>query len=323
MSGCIGMTTSRQLDAAAPNGSVLVGIDIGGTKILGGVVSPQGTLITERRLPTRAATLLSDTCEAAGAMIAAARSRGLTPRGIGVGVKGCVDRDRGHLVGSLNLGVTDVPIRDRLAADFALPVAVDNDVHAATLGELTFGIGRQFCDFLLYNAGTGLAVGMVFNGRLYRGASNYAGESGHIGIDQSGIAICACGMSGCVEWLKLEAGQGRVHLPIRLPKMDAPPPSPEYAYVALNLIHLVNLLNPPAVALAGGMFTNAPAAVDWVRDAVHRHVLPRSNDALRAMPLARGGSAAGVVGAAALLLERDCGPIVSDFATEARPCSPE
>jgi glucokinase len=317
------MTAPRQPDTTCLRGNVLVGIDIGGTKIFGGLVSLDGTLITGRQLPTRPATLLSDMCEAAGTIIAAARSHGLTPRGIGVGAKGFIDRDRGYLVGSLNLGLTDVPIKDRLEAEFALPVAIDNDVHAATFGELTFGIGRQFRDFLLYNAGTGLAVGMVFNGRLYRGANNYAGESGHIGIDQSGVAICACGMSGCVEWLKLEARQGRVHLPVRLPKMDAPPPSPEYAYVALNLVHLVNLLNPPAIALAGGMFTNASAGIDWVRDAVRRHVLPRSNNALRAMPLAHGGSAAGVVGAAALLLEHDGSHMISDFETEARPCRQE
>jgi glucokinase len=317
------MITPRQPDPTSSCGNVLVGIDIGGTKILGGLVSLDGTLITEFRLPTRSATLLSDTCEAARTMIATAQSHGLTPLGIGVGAKGFVDRDRGHLVGSLNLGVTDVPIKDHLVAELALPVAVDNDVHAATFGELTFGLGRQFRDFLLYNAGTGLAVGMVFNGLLYRGANNYAGESGHIGIDQSGVAICACGMSGCVEWLKLEARQGRVHLPVRLPRMDAPPPSPEYAYVALNLVHLVNLLNPPAIALAGGMFTNAPTGIDWVRDAVRRHVLPRSNDGLRAMPLAHGGSAAGVVGAAALLLEQVGSHMVSDFETEARPCRQE
>jgi glucokinase len=317
------MTTPRLPDPMCSRGNVLVGIDIGGTKILGGLVSLDGTLITERRLPTRPATLLSDMCEAARAMIAAARSRGLTPRGIGVGAKGFVDRDCGHLVGSLNLGVTNVPIKDRLVAEFALPVAVDNDVHAATFGELTFGLGRQFRDFLLYNAGTGLAVGMVFNGLLYRGANNYAGESGHISIDQSGATICACGMSGCVEWLKLEARQGRVHLPVYLPRMGAPPPSPEYAYVALNLVHLVNLLNPPAIALAGGMFTNAPAGLDWVRDAVRRHVLPRSNDGLRAMPLAHGGSAAGVVGAAALLLEQGSSPMVADIETETRPCRQE
>lgn len=320
MPDCTRMSARTQPNAPDPRLDAFVGIDIGGTKILGGLVSLDGMLIAEHRLPTRPATLLSDICEVAEAMHAAARSRRLALRGIGVGAKGFVDRDRGRLVGSLNLGVTDVHIKDRVVAEFGLPVAVDNDVHAATIGELIFGIGRQFSDFLLYNAGTGLAVGMVFNGRLYRGANNYAGESGHIGIDQSGAAICACGMSGCVEWLKLEARQGRVHLPVRLPKMDAPPPSPEYAYVAINLIHLVNLLNPPAIALAGGMFTNLPTGTDWVRDAVRRHVLPRSNDGLRTMPLAHGGSAAGVVGAAALLLECAGRSAKSDLPAEARRC---
>jgi predicted NBD/HSP70 family sugar kinase len=299
--------------------TVLVGVDAGGTKILGGLVRLDGTLIMEQRRPTRAAALLADISDTARAMIGEARALGLAPYGIGVGVKGFVERRSGRLVQSIVLDVADLPIKERLASEVHLPIAVDNDVHAATLGELKFGIGRHFSDFVLYNAGTGLAVGMVFNHRLYRGANNYAGESGHIGIDQSGVSICACGMSGCVEWLTLEARKGRLHVPVRLPKMNQPAPSPEYAYVALNLIHIVNLLNPPAIALAGGMFTSNPAAADWVREAVRRHVLPEANEGLQSLPIAHAGAASGLVGAAALLLESDGVSSALHSATEACP----
>jgi glucokinase len=298
---------------------VLVGIDVGGTKILGGLVDLDGTLIMQQRRPTRPAALLADISDTAHALVAEARARGLAPHGIGVGIKGLVEHHSGRLVQSINLGVTDLPIKQRLVDEVALPIAVDNDVHAATLGELKFGIGRRFPDFVLYNAGTGLAVGMVFNHRLYRGANNYAGESGHIGIDQSGASICACGMSGCVEWLTIEARKGHLHVPVLLPKLQEPPPSPEYVFVALNLIHIVNLLNPPAIALAGGMFTANPTAADWVRVAVRRHILPPANEGLRCLPIAHAGAACGLVGAAALLLESAGDSAKPDPATEAWP----
>ena len=197
----------------------LLGIDVGGTKILGGLVSRQGEVLFEHRVPTRRLYLLEDLVGVA--KIVASRA-GSSAHSIGVGMTGYIDRARGVLVQSMNMSIDNIPIAQALADATGLSVHVENDVHAATIGEIHFGAGRSHKDFLLFNAGTGLATGLVFNGRLHRGASNYAGENGHISSDQSGSTICYCGLSGCTEKLLLEARAGADIVPANLPRVEPP-----------------------------------------------------------------------------------------------------
>jgi predicted NBD/HSP70 family sugar kinase len=202
----------------------------------------------------------------------------------------------------MNMRIKDIPIAQTLADETGLSIHVENDVHAATVGEIHFGAGRAYKDFLLVNGGTGLATGMVFNGRLHRGASNYAGENGHISSDQSGSVVCACGLSGCTETLLIQAREGADSVPAYLPRIE-PPVSKVYGYLALSLIQLVNLLNPAAIALAGGMFTGDRVATDWVRRAVRAHALPNALSGLREIELSRTAPFTGLVGAAALTID--------------------
>ncbi len=285
-----------------PAQPLLAGIDIGGTKILGGLVSAEGTVLFEKRLPSRRLKLVEDTLALGQLLLAEARQRGRSIAGFGIGTTGFVDRSTGMLLSSMNMGVRNVPLGFALAEHTGLPVAMDNDVHAATLGELYFGAGRRYPDFLLYNAGTGLATGMVFNGRLHRGISNAAGENGHISSHQGGATICSCGMSGCIEMLLLDARKGLPTVPAWLPKIEAPA-NKEFGYLALNLVQLVNLLNPEAIVLAGGMFTGDPGMTEWVRRAVRAHALPIAEQGLKEMPLSATAPSTGLVGAAALVLE--------------------
>lgn len=288
---------SRQSSIAA--NPLLLGIDVGGTKILAGLISREGKVLFEHKRATRRSHLLEDILSAAKVIVAEAGTGAL---GIGVGTTGFIDRSSGTLVQSMNMGIRDIPIGRALADATGLPVHVENDVHAATIGEIHFGAGRTYKDFLLYNAGTGLATGMVFNGRLHRGASNYAGENGHISSDQGGSTICYCGQSGCTEALLLEARAGTDTIPAYLPHIE-PAPKKEYGYLALSITQLVNLLNPAAIVLAGGMFTGDPAATDWVRRAVRAHVLPNALSGLKEIELSRTAPFTGLVGAAALNLE--------------------
>jgi glucokinase len=237
----------------------------------------------------------------AAAMAAAAREQGLAVAGCGAGVTGLVDHAGGRLVRSMNLGLEDVPVAAALSAACGAPGWVDNDLHAAALGELRFGVGRRYADFVLFNAGTGIAAGLVFGGRLHRGASNVAGEMGHSSVEQHGPR-CPCGLPGCLEDSIVRLRRGEEVPPVRLPA-SAPPPGPAYGYVALGVIHLVNLLNPPAVVLAGGMFTRQAGAVEWVADAVRAAALPVAVAGLREVCLAAAGASAGLVGAAALVWE--------------------
>jgi len=178
---------------------------------------------------------------------------------------------------------------------------VDNDLHAAALGELRFGVGRRVRDFIVFNAGTGIAAGLVLNGRLIRGASNAAGEIGHTSVEQHG-PTCACGLPGCLEDSILRLRRGEEVPEVRLPQVP-PPPAPAYAYVALGIIQMVNMLNPAAVVLTGGMFTGRPGAAEWVRDAVRALVLPIAATGLREIDLSAAGPRAGLIGAATLVWE--------------------
>lgn len=279
----------------------LLGIDVGGTKMLGGLVSRQGEVLFEHRVPTRRQYLLEDLVGVAKVVASQAGSRA---RSIGVGMTGHIDRVSGVLVQSMNMRINDIPIAQALADATGLSIHVENDVHAAAIGEIRFGVGRSYKDFLLFNAGTGLAVGMVFNGKLHRGASNYAGENGHISSDQSGSTFCYCGLSGCTEKLLLEARAGADTVPANLPRIEAPA-SKEYGYLALSLIQLVNLLNPAAIVLTGGMFTGDRIATDWVRRAVRAHALPNALAGLQEIELSRTAPFTGLVGAAALTVDAD------------------
>jgi glucokinase len=283
------------LTADAP----LLGIDVGGTKILGGLVSREGRVLFDHRVATRRQHLVEDIISVAKVIIARAGAYALS---IGVGTTGFVDRSNGTLVQSMNMGINDIPVGGALADATGLPVYVENDVHAATVGEIHFGAGRFYKDFLLCNAGTGLATGIVFNGKLHRGASNCAGENGHISSDQTGSTICCCGLSGCTEKLLLEARVGNHTIPAYLPRIE-PPAKKEYGYVALGITQLVNLMNPAAIVLTGGMFSGDPIATAWVRRAVRAHSLPNALSGLKEIELSRTAPFTGLIGAAALTIE--------------------
>lgn len=280
----------------------VVGIDIGGTKMLGGLLTPAGATLATETCPTRSGSYLADVERLAGAMVAEAGRRGLRLAGIGVGTTGMVDHAAGVLRRSMGLGVRDLPIRATLEAAFDLPAFVDNDIHAAALGEIMFGLGRRYRDFLLVNAGTGLAVGMVLGGRLHRGVTNVAGEVGHTSVQADG-EVCGCGLPGCVEGVVVRARAGEAVRPLTLARYPVPAPDPAYAYLALSTINLVNFLNPAAVVLAGGMFTRNPEGAAWVAEAVRRCVLESAAEGLVHVGISEAGPEAGLVGAAALVLE--------------------
>jgi glucokinase len=282
---------------------VAIGIDIGGTKIRAGLVDRSGHVLSDRQCPTDPSRLLDDVLSLAQRVQSDAASDGLRPEGIGVGTTGFVDRATGELVRSLNLRLEAVPLGKKLRQAFDLPISVDNDLHATTLGEARFGVGRDHSDFILVNAGTGIAVGMVFAGRLHRGASNASGEFGHTRMEISGGPRCTCGARGCLEALVVAARAGRA--PERPPFKDQndPPLGAEYRYLALGIVNVVNLLNPPIVVLAGGMFTENEAAVEAIRRAVRTAALPLAVRGLQRIVMARAGRQAGLVGAASLVFE--------------------
>lgn len=269
--------------------------------MLAGLVTTSGRVLASKEVPTSGDTYMESLTALVQDMRDQADGASMPVRGIGVGTTGLVDHRDGRLIRAMNLGLEDIPIRDVLQERFGEPTYVDNDMRAGTVGELMFGAGRQHNDFVFLNAGTGIAAGMVFGGQLYRGASNTVGEVGHTSIDQHGPA-CQCGLVGCVETSIVAHREGKVAPTATLVRAQTEPPSPTFGLIALTLIHLVNVLNPSAIVLAGGMLTRNQGAVTWISDAVRRQALPDAIRGLRSISLSKHAEQIGLIGAAALAL---------------------
>ena len=174
-----------------------VGLDIGATKILGVVVDDRGEIVAQVREQT------SPGAEGVLASAAAVVRRlgdisGLELTGpVGVGIPGLVDVATGTVAHAVNLDLAGdpFPLAERLAERLGLSVVVDNDLNAATLGaHVLSGVD----DLAYLSLGTGLAAGLVLDGRIRRGSSGAAGEIGHVPVDRSGV-VCQCGQRGCLE----------------------------------------------------------------------------------------------------------------------------
>jgi glucokinase len=180
--------------------SVVVGIDIGGTNTKLGLVDRDGTLLAETTIPTQAqeeaARLIARMHEAITALLDGRSS--VVPRGIGIGAPNA-NYYHGTVEHPPNLswkGVTDVVGLFRRHTP--LPVAITNDANAAAIGELIFGAGKGLKDFIVITLGTGLGSGVIVNGQLVYGHDGFAGEIGHMTVQDEGRE-CGCGRRGCLE----------------------------------------------------------------------------------------------------------------------------
>jgi predicted NBD/HSP70 family sugar kinase len=174
-----------------------VGLDIGGTKVLGAVVAADGSVVTQSRavtVPGAAGVLAS--ASAVLDRLAAALDGALPPQ-IGIGIPGIVDRGRRAVSHAVNIGIggDPLPLADLLAERTGAAVTLENDVRAATWGAHVLS-GADDLGYL--SVGTGLAAGFVLGGKLRRGAYGAAGEIGHVPVDPGG-ALCSCGQRGCLE----------------------------------------------------------------------------------------------------------------------------
>ncbi|MGN7798016.1 ROK family protein [Leifsonia sp. 22587] len=185
-----------------------LGIDIGGTKTDAVAVDESGALAERIRLPTgfgHAAVVET----AVAAVSRLGELTGLAPGGfqsIGVGIPGMVDATSGHVAHAVNLGLDRLELGGMLAGRLGVGVRVENDVKAAALGASHLLGLTGTVAFL--NLGTGMAAGIVVDGRLWRGSTGIAGEIGHLPVDPEG-PLCACGQRGCLETLASGSGIAR------------------------------------------------------------------------------------------------------------------
>ncbi len=191
------MSRSRTRVALATRWDPLtVGIDIGGTKVLGGVVDSGGRVLAR----LRAATPGHSPREVEDTIVAVVRelAQEHDVAAVGIGAAGFVDAARSRVTFSPHLAWRDEPLRDALLERIGLPVVVDNDANTAALAECRFGAGLGHRQVLCLTLGTGIGGALVFDNRVFRGANGMAGEFGHLQVVPDGHR-CECGNRGCWE----------------------------------------------------------------------------------------------------------------------------
>lgn len=311
-------------------GQVAIGIDVGGTAIKGGVVTPAGDVLCHCQIDTEAGRGVDHVISRMAALIeqfrGEARSRGAAIKAVGLGMPGTLSRRRGMVIAPPNLpGWRDIPVVERLSSATGLSVILDNDANNAALGEYACGAGQGIRDMVLLTLGTGIGGGLILDGRLWRGYFENAGELGHM-IVHVGGRRCACGQSGCLEAYssansvaarmveRIEAGQNSClkHVyeagePIRAEMViDAAEAGDEPAqevwqetcrYLAIACVNLQHLLNFQRIVLSGGL----SAAGDKLRIPVTRWMEDVSSKMLYHAPevrIAALGNNAGFIGSA-------------------------
>jgi glucokinase len=189
--------------AQAHDRDLLVGVDVGGSKIA--VLVVDGDLEIRGRLvvPTPVGSPDTAADHIAATVAAALETAGVGVErvaAVGVGVPGRVDPDNGVVSLAVNLGWQRLPLRDQLERRLGVPCAIENDVRAAAAGIRDRRLLGEVEDFVYLSVGTGISAGVVLGGQLYRGTRGLAGEVGHIVVDADG-PVCSCGLRGCLEML--------------------------------------------------------------------------------------------------------------------------
>src|SRR5919202_6039785 len=175
-----------------------IGVDVGGTKIATGVISPEGELLSEVRCPTANVReqLLSSIAESIAEV-----KRGYEVGGVCLAVPGFILARENKVLSAANLeAIEGVPLKEELSDRTGLQLTVENDANAAAWGEFRFGAGKDIDDLVFITLGTGVGGGVISHRVLLRGARGLGGELGHITVQPAG-PHCGCGNRGCLEAL--------------------------------------------------------------------------------------------------------------------------
>ena len=316
----------------------VVGVDIGGTNLVVGSVAEDGSeilgLVSEPTLAERGAdAVLERIVKLVRSSIAAAPGKPMA--GVGIGSPGPLDTARGVVLLTPNLGWTNYPVRDLLSEALGLPATLDNDANCAIFGEWWRGAARGAKHVVGLTIGTGIGGGIVLDGEIYHGASDIAGELGHMTIDSTGRR-CKCGNYGCLEAYAsgpaiaaravegIEAG-AETSLPAYV-QNDLAKITAQVVYEAAHdgdayareVVHdtakvlgagvanIINIFNPQVVVICGGVTLAGDQLFVPLRSEVKRRAFKPAANACRIVPGELTGTA-GVYGAAAVFMRRTWG----------------
>ena len=257
--------------------------------------------------------------------------------GVGIGSPGPLDRERGMVIVSPNLGWKDFPLRDEIGSRVKLLATLDNDANCATLGEWWCGAAKGHRNVVGITIGTGIGGGLIIEGQLYHGSSDAAGEIGHTTIDSTGRR-CKCGNYGCVEAYAsgpaiaerareaLDDGEASALLtlaggdPANITAQTVYEAAKQNDPVAVEVVRetarilgtaistLINVINPDIVVVAGGVTQAGDALFEPLRSEVRRRAFKAAVDACEIVPGMLPISA-GVVGAVATFKAQTFGKV--------------
>lgn len=307
----------------------VIGVDLGGTKISAALSDIEGNIIYQDTLPTEAEKgeeavlvnilkiverLLEKTCKKIDDI-----------KSIGIGSPGPLNPKTGIIVETANLPFRNFPIVERVKDELNTPVYLENDANVAAMGEFMFGAGRGSENMIYITVSTGIGVGAILNGKLYRGSTYSAFEGGHTTVRQNGIR-CGCGKMNCVE--STSSGTGIKKLANRYLEQGVETSLKEYenvtsyevyveaekgdkvakevlkeAFYDLGLLvsNLMTLMDPDKIVIGGGVSKIGKVMFDAIDDVVKERCFEVTISNCKIVP-SEFGNNSGVVGAVALAI---------------------
>lgn len=317
------------------NAGEIIGVDLGGTKMLLGVLDPDSKVLWESREASTGQTE-DELVELLVGEVEEARGKCPGVAAVGLGIPATVDHDRGIARSAVNLPLEDLPIREIAGERTGLPIFVDNDANVAAIAEHLYGAAKGARNAVMLTIGTGIGGGLILNGEVYRGASGAAAELGHTVIEIDGPPCQGnCPGRGCVETLASGTALGREGRAAAEREPDsalgamlaegetidgkavteAALSGDEIARGVFDLVgsrlgvaltSFANIFEPEVFVIGGGVI----AAGDLLLDPARREMAARALPPMKEIPVvaAELGSDAGMIGAAAMArieLERE------------------
>jgi len=316
---------------------LICGVDLGGTKLKAGIVDQEGQVIDqvtvydhvnkpEELMVEQIALLIKK-------LLKQNQLRESELMGIGVGVAGHLRFKEGILITTSNfMGFKNYPLREKLQEFFRIPLLTDNDANAQAFGEFKYGGGRNYSSMIFMTISTGIGAGIILDGKVYRGMTGTAGEIGHTIIDPESELRCTCGNTGCL--MSCACGMALPHLfrkklnsgikttlpfpdDFNLDRIDGKwikqgldmgdPLSREVVlecadYIGMGLYNIFQIFNPPLILLGGGLLKWGTIYLNRIKKTFYQYANDMIFDPIEISESVMGEDA-GMIGAAALLLE--------------------
>ena len=310
-----------------------IGIDVGGTNVKIALVDSDGKIGYSNTIPTRAEMgyeyTINNMKQAIRDLLAETKLSAKDIEGIGFGLPGQVDFKSGIVRLITNIpGWVEIPLAKMIEDEFRIPTRIDNDVRCAALGELNFGAGKGCENLICITVGTGIGSGLIVNGKLVRGASNAAGEIGHIKLQMHDGPICGCGDTGCLEAFASgpsivamaeeyimggkstkyrEMANGNDITPFivaEAAKAGDPVARRIFTkmgeYIGIGMASVVNLLNPERIIVGGGVADAGDILMTPLKETLKKRAMKIAGETVEVVP-AQLGNTAGVIGASLLI----------------------